>query len=258
MVITLRWWLCVRRMLILNLQQSAESGDWSELPGPPARSFAMTSLQGRLVLAGGGGDATIRVWDSGVPAYPPMSTGRDKAAAVGYQRYLIIAGGYPYRSDVEVLDSYSGKWQTAPSVPVGGHLMSSVVVDDCWYLSSFGQWQDGKEHVFWVHLPTLTSNAESSHNSIWHELPTPPVAQPSLLAYRGQLLLVGGDGYVQKIHHYDPDTRQWKYGEELPVGVYAPCCATLPSGDIMVAGGMTGDTKDYSKRIWIGNIGSYV
>ena len=38
---------------------------------------------------------------------------------------------------------------------------------------------------------------------------------------------------------------------QLPVGVEAPCCAVLPSGNLMVAGGETGDTKKNSKRMWI-------
>ena len=97
---------------------------------------------------------------------------------------------------VEVLDSSSGRWYNAQSVPVGGHIMSSVVVGDCWYLSSFGGWNDD---IFWVHLPTLISSATSAHistASIWHELPTPP---PTLLALQGHLLLVGGRRFKQEL-----------------------------------------------------------
>ena len=72
------------------IQYDPESGDWSKLPKPPVDSFAMTSLNGQLVLAGGGGiDARITVWDSGcsewVHPYPPMPTGRAGSTAVGYQ-----------------------------------------------------------------------------------------------------------------------------------------------------------------------------
>ena len=107
------------------IQYNPESGDWSELPRSPVAAFAMTSLNGQLVLAGGiGDDARIRVWDSGrsewVHPYPPMPTGRPQSAAVGYQNYLIVACGYKYRSEVEVLDSSSGRWYSAQPVPVGG------------------------------------------------------------------------------------------------------------------------------------------
>ena len=243
------------------IQYNPESGDWSELPRSPVEAFAMTSLNDQLVLAGGIGDARITVWDSGrskwVHPYPPMPTGRPQSAAVGYQNYLIVACGYEGRSEVEVLDSSSGRWYSAQPVPVGGRRMSSVVVGDCWYLSSFGWWEDMKEHIFWAHLPTLTSSATSGHTTtehIWHELPTPPVEQPTLLALQGHLLLVGGVGYVQEIHRYDQETRQWRVCGQLPVRMLAQCCAVLPSGDLMVAGGMTGDTDDISKRMWIAKI----
>ena len=245
------------------IQYNPESDDWSELPTPPVDTFAMTSLNGQLALAGGGEyDARITVRDSGcsewVHPYPPMPTGRGGSAAVGYQNYLIVACGLLYRSAVEVLDSSSGRWYSAQPVPVGGHWMSSVVVGDCWYVSSFGRWKDGKEHIFLAHLPTLTSSAASAHTTtehIWHELPTPPVAEPTLLALQGHLLLVGGGPrYVQKIHRYDQETRQWRVCGQLPVGMYTPCCAVLPSGDLMVAGGATGDTEKSSKRMWIAKI----
>ena len=239
------------------LQYNPESGDWSELPVAPVNGFTMTSRNGQLVLVGGGDDK-LTVWDSSrsqwVHPYPPMPTRRAVSAAVGYQNYLIVACGYIYHDTVEVLDSSSGRWYTAQSVPVGGQLMSSVVVGDCWYLSSFGGWKDRNEHIFWTHLPTLISSVThtTSTSSIWHELPTPPVKEPSLLALHGHLLLVGGEGYVQELHRYDPETRQWRKCGRLPVEMTAPCCTVLPSGDLMVAGGRTGET--ISKRMWIGNI----
>ena len=181
------------------IQYNPESGDWSELPRSPVKAFAMTSLNDQLVLAGGvGGNARITVWDSGrsewVHPYPPIPTGRAVPAAVGYQNYLVVACGFPYMSEVEVLDSSSDRWYSAQPVPVGGHWMSSVVIGDRWYLSSL-LWKDGRKHIFWAHLPNLTYSATSAHTTtehIWHELPTPPVEQPTLLALQGNLLLVGG------------------------------------------------------------------
>ena len=240
------------------VQYNPESGEWSVLSKAPVKGFSMTSIKGQLVLVSGG-DNKIRVWGSGhnewVHPYPAMPTGQSQSAAVDYQNYLIVACGVTHKDIVDVLDSSSGRWYSAQPVPVGGHRMSSVVVGDCWYLSSFGGWKDGKEHIFWAHLPTLISSATSAHTNtttIWHELPTPPVRQPTLLALQGHLLLVGGWGYVQKLHHYDLDTRKWIECGQLPVGLYAPCCTVLPSGELMVAGGVTSQSP--SKTCWIGNI----
>ena len=248
------------------VQYNPESGEWSKLSMPPEElsGFAMTTLNGQLVLVGNhleGDEQRITVWDSGhrewVLPYHPMPTGRGMSAAVGYQNYLIVACGFMKRDTVEVLDSSSGRWYSAQPVPVGGHSMSSAVVGDHWYLSSFGWWKDRKEHIFWAHLPTLISSATSPHTntaSVWHELPTPPIVWPTLLALQGHLLLVGGGGCVQELHRYDPETEQWRECGRLPVGMSGPGCAVLPSGELMVAGGMTGDTRTHSKRTWIGSL----
>ena len=245
------------------VEYSPESGEWNMLPRAPVRGFAMTSLNGQLVLAGGGSDSdSITVWDSGrgewAHPYPPMPTGRTLLAAVGYQNYLIVACGLRHRDTVEVLDSSNDRLYSAQPLPVGGHIMSSVVIGDRWYLSSFGYWKDNKRHIFWAHLPTLISSATSAAHanaaSIWQELPTPPVDDPTLLALQGHLLLVGGMGHVQKLHRYDPEARQWRECGQLPFGMAAPSCAVLPSGELMVAGGVVKGGSSYSKQMWLGKI----
>ena len=247
------------------VEYSPESGEWSKLPRAPVRGFAMTSLNGQLVLAGGGGgdNHRIAVWDSGrgewAHPYPPMPTGQSASAAVGYQNYLIVACGLRHRDTVEVLDSSSGRWYSAQPLPVGGHNMSSVVVGDRWYVTSF-YWKDIRPHIFCAHLPTLISSATSAAHanaaSIWQELPTPPVDWPTLLALQGHLLLVGGWGCVQKLHRYDPEARQWRECGQLPFGMVGPSCAVLPSGELMVAGGQVKGTSNYSKQLWVGRIQS--
>ena len=252
------------------VEYSPESEEWNKLPRAHVRGFAMTSLNGQLVLVGNhgansdrrAGKDRITVWDSGrggwAHPYPPMPTGRSKSAAVGYQNYLIVACGYMYMDTVEVLDSSSGRWYSAQPLPVGGHKMSSVVVGDRWYVSSFGCWKDRKPHIFWAHLPTLISSATSAAHanaaSIWQELPTSPVNEPTLLALQGHLLLVGGKGRVQKLHRYDPEARQWRECGQLPVGMYGTSCAVLPSGELMVAGGLVKGIGLKSKQMWLGKI----
>lgn len=159
------------------VQYNPDNDDWNELPKPPVSGFALASLNNKLILAGGRNcDARITMWDSKAKKwrqrFPPMPTGRSHSAAVGYRNYLIVACGSYRTNEVEVLDSDSGRWYCAQPVPVGGHIMSSVVVGDRWYVSSFGGWEDLDKHIFWAHLPTLTSNAFSSFRitteRIWH------------------------------------------------------------------------------------------
>ena len=241
-------------------------GEWSELPTPHEWwGFAMASLNAQLVLVGGvGGEGKIlRVWEGArgrwAQPFPAMPTGRGGSAAVGYQHYLIVACGYNKNGavdTVEVLDGSSHRWYSAQPVPMRGYAMSSVVIGDHWYLSSYG-WNDNNPHIFTAHLPTLVSSAVSpartSSASIWQELPTPPVHGPTLLALQNHLLLVGELGLVHDLRHYDPLAKKYSQCGQLPVVMCGPSCAVLPSGELMVVGGIVEGVM-CSKQVWIGSI----
>ena len=252
------------------LQYNLRSGEWSVIPGFLS-GCTMTSLNGQLVAVGHSADHysdQIRVWDSasgewGYP-YPHMPNGRAHSAAVVYQNYLIAACG-DWEVDqiedcgctdtVEVLDSSSGRWYSAQPVPLEGPVMSSAVVGDHWYLL-FDLDFEPDSVIFSAHLPTLissaTSAAQTNTTSIWHELPTPPVDLPTLLALQSHLLLVGGQGLLQKLHRYDPQAKEWRECGQLPVGMGGLSCAVLPSGELMVVGGFVKGVRGRSKQTWIG------
>ena len=188
-----------------------------------------------------------------------MPTERSNPAAVGYQHYLIVACGYKNGGvdTVEVLDGSSHRWYSAQPVPMGGRVMSSVVIGDHWYLSS-NDWNENKPHIFTAHLPTLVSSAVSTARtnsaSIWQELPTPPVRDPTLLALQNHLLLVGGGGLEHDLHHYDPLAKKYSQCGQLPVGMFGPSCAVLPSGELIVVGGDVEGIDGRSQQVWIGSI----
>ena len=246
------------------LEYHPGSGEWSKLPTPLVGLYAMASLNGQLVLVGGDGEGKIlRVWEGArggwAQPYPAMPTGRSSSAAVGHQHYLIVACGYKNGGvdTVEVLDGSSHRWYSAQPVPMGGCVMSSVVIGDHWYLSS-DHWNDNKSHIFTAHLPTLVSSAVSAARtnsaSIWQELPTPPVHGPTLLALQNLLLLVGGGGLEHDLHHYDPLAKKYSQCGQLPVGMRGPSCAVLPSGELMVVGGDVEGISGCFQKVWIGSI----
>ena len=242
------------------MQYEPSKGEWSQLPKSTERCFAMASVKDQLLLAGGGGDSTaIQLWDSeghcwNTQHYPRMPTGRSLSAAVGYQHYLIVACG-SNKVTVEVLDCSTHQWYSAQSVPVGGHFMTAVIICDYVYISSY-VWSGGWPHVFSAHLPTLLSNA--THNSTtgqtWQELPSPPVHGPTLLVLQNHLLLVGGLGRRKKLYRYKSEERKWSKCGELPVGMYAPSCAVLPSGELLVVGGNVEGVGLYSQQVWVGSL----
>ena len=236
------------------------NGRWNELPTPRLKGSAMTSLNGQMVLVGDCGKSAkkIRAWESTrgkwVQPYPSMPSGRRDSAAVGYQNYLIVACGQNKGEEdtVNVLDGSNYKWCSAQPVPMGGHLMSSVVIGDHWYISSY-EWNDFRPHIFTANLPTLVSSSASTASPIWQELPTPPVEGPTLLAIQDRLLLVGGWGRLNDIYHYDPLCRKYSLCGHLPDRIHASSCVLLPSGELIVAGGDI-DFLNSSNEVYVGSI----
>ncbi len=243
------------------VQYNSTTGEWSQLPKSTVRWFAMASVKDQLLLAGGDGDSTaIQLWDSeghrwNTQHYPRMPTGRASSAAVGYQQYLIVACGTEFKDTVEVLDCSTYQWYSAQPVPVGGWAMTAVIISDYVYISSY-VWRDGQPHVFSAHLPTLISNAtrNTTTGPVWQELPSPPVREPTLLALQNHLLLVGGKGRRKELYRYETEGKKWSKCGELPVGMWAPSCAVLPSGELLVAGGYVEDVGGWSQQVWVGSL----
>ena len=243
------------------VQYNSTTGEWSQLPKSTECYFAMASVKDQLLLAGGGGGSTaVQLWDSeghrwNTQYYPRMPTGRPFSAAVGYQQYLIVACGYPYKDTVEVLDCSTHQWYSAQPVPVGGSGMTAVIISDYVYISSY-PWRGGQPHVFSAHLPTLISNAtrNTTTGPTWQELPSPPVGGPTLLVLQKHLLLVGGWEVSKELYRYEAEGKKWSKCGELPVGMLAPSCAVLPSGELLVAGGAVEGVGSYSQQVWVGSL----
>ena len=246
--------------MYMIMQYEPSRGEWSQLPKSTERWFAMASVKDQLLLAGGVGDSTaIQLWDSeghrwNTQHYPRIPTGRGQSAAVGYQQYLIVACGYD-KDRVEVLDCSTHQWYSAQPVPVGGSLMTAVIISDYIYISSY-LWSDDQPHVFSTHLSTLISNATHTTTTgpTWQELPSPPVGGPTLLALQNHLLLVGGRGRRKELYRYELEERKWSKCGELPVGMWAPSCAVLPSGELLVAGGDVEGVGGCSQQVWVGSL----
>ena len=242
------------------MKYDTSTGEWSQLPKSTTYFFAMGSVNDNLLLAGGVGSKTdIQLLDSEKHhwttwCYSGMPTGRGCLAAVGYQNYLIAACG-DCKDTVEVLDCSTHWWYSAQPVPVGGILMTAVIISDYIYISSYF-WNDGQPHVFSAHLPTLVSNAMHHITTVptWKELPSPPVYGPTLLAMQNHLILVGRKGMGKELYRYEPETETWSVCGELPVKMWGPSCAILPSGELFVAGGKVEGDEYYSQQVWVGSL----
>ena len=254
---------------------------WRELTESTVQRAALTELKGRLVMAGNHEEGLameaahsrlqnstrVSVWEADssdwIHPYPHMERGRSYAAAVGYGKTkLIVACGLTQSLEqvgtVEVLDSETLAWSRAPSVPLAGHHMTSVVIDNNWFLSAH-YWSDSRPHLFCAHLPDLASNAPD----VWCELKTPPVKSSTLAAHHNQLLVVGGlkssrltrrDALQDEIYTYDPALDSWVKFGKLPTRISGCSCVTLSSGELMVVGGFVSGKQGNSKQVWIGTL----
>ena len=251
---------------------------WSQLPECPVERAALAELNQQLVLAGShykeeviGGhylhadnNTRITAWDKETSEwfhpYPHMDTGRSYAAAVGYQKNLVVACGLSGEEEVgavEMLECTSRTWHRVEAVPIQGHHMSSAVIGKHWYLSAH-HWRDNKPHVFSAHLPTLVSQATASTApaTVWCELMPPPMKGSTLLAHSNHLLLVGGlkKDFQKDIHCYDPLADKWVKCGTLPAKMSGCSCAELPSGELLVTGGYVKGQEGYSRQVWIGKV----
>ncbi len=228
-----------------------EQNRWTKLPEYTTMLFSMTSLANRLVLVGGGqliplqlqASNQLAVFESGewTHPYPPMNMGRYCATAVSFNNHIIVAGGHDDngRISVEVLDVASRRWYIAQSLPHPQNNMASVLVEKRHlYLM-------GGDNCKTVHLNELVAKAISCLDtpSLWQTIEDTPLEMSSPLSIGRSLLAVGGhddkSNPSSSIHLYQPDTRRWVKVGDLLIAQYSCTCSVLPSGEIIVAGGMT-------------------
>ncbi len=194
---------------------------WQTLSTYSTRSFAMTTINNKLVVVGGrnrdySDSSELGEWqpDSNqwTHPFPPMSTPRCVHSATSYKHWLVVAGGYHgacLQTSVEVLDASNMQWSTGPSTPIRWRSMKSTTIGDTWYL--MGGVYEGASvspDVYSVSLEALVSHSSSDSSNIWNKLPSLNCTQSCLLNIGGFLLAVGcvdmkSDKSVSTIQRYD-------------------------------------------------------
>ena len=237
---------------------------WGEFPMYMFSLFAVAVLENQLLLVGGFNDMKdeysnrVSVWTkqgSYWRNWTAMPTPRCEVAAVGYKRWLVVAGGFERNGPwdvVEVFDRSTSQWSVADSLPepcVG--LRSTMVIEpsrrgnDVWYLLGEGGIKNHRP-AFAASLPLLTSQTGSGIIA-WKILPQPPLKSSGAVAVRGFLLAVGGkDGHSQRqdVHIYLPGTCEWLHVADLPSARHSCACASLLDSKFVVYGGR--EKKDFS------------
>ncbi len=233
-----------------------EQDQWTKLPEYTARWFAMTSLANRLVLVGGYDPRNnkrtnqLAVFESGKwpHPYPPMNIARSSSTAVSFNNYIIVAGGEDDKgrtSTVEVLDVASRIWYIAQSLPNPRSELISTLIENTLYLMGGFDHTGTTKTVHHVDLNELIAKALSNLDTptLWQTLQEVPLVRSAPLSIGRSLLAVGGRddraNPSSSIYLYQPDTRRWVKVGDLPTARYCCTCSVLPSGEVIVAGGLT-------------------
>lgn len=255
------------------------SNSWDELD-TPVYYFAMTIYNNDLVIVNGrqyindekSGPLTDKVlsfnaaqWQQ-VYGVPAMNTRRCATSTVSHGHYLIVAGGYIDSGMSDIVEVFNGReWVFVSSLPGCGVEMKSVVLDGKWFL--VGGREQGS-NAYCATFESLISEAlHQSKGKVWRKLPQLPYERSSPAVFGQRLIAVGGinkwPGHpvsTTAINAYCPVTKSWIHVGNLCKRLHSSCATVLPSGELMVIGGMDGVTtrlKDVYKTCLHGKYNNY-
>ena len=242
------------------------NSSWSSSINTPYYDFAMTTLNNKLVTAGGrdrsGKKATqVLTLDAGqLKDYINMITVRSRATAAGHQGMLIITGGMDDEgkrlSSTELFDSNNGQWYKCSDLPQPHTDLQSVIVDNILYV--LGGYKDGYESspvVFTAPLDTL-----STHQLKWNIHQDTPGCLSAPVSVNGtHLLIVGGckgtggkATFTSDIHKLNKVSHSWEAIGHIPSARYRAAAVSTADNRVIVIGGVNGK-YEATNTVWIGS-----
>ena len=238
------------RLLIYSLAKNS----WDMLR-TPTKWFGLSTYHSQLVLVGGKdptrmGSATNRLWvldgqSHWTQPLPRMLTKCYGASAVSTGNHLIVAGGLSDEDPLDIVQVYNGhEWMRAQSLPKACYFIKCALdKDKKWYLAGgVGQGRD-VYHTSLESLIATTNLKDIKQISAWQKLPNVPLLKSTLIVFGKQLLAVGGgDPCSSVILAYASHTNSWVHVGNLPVACYSTCTIVLPTGELLMVGGVTDET----------------
>lgn len=244
------------------MMYDTESDEWSSLPKYRYKRFAMTVINSRLTVIGGRDPSTNKMTNQLAAftpmskrwayPYPPMPTPCEQPAVSTYDIWLVVAGGShdgcPLAT-VELLNTSTKQWLSTSSLPTMYGIVTSTTDNDDWYIITVNK------QVFRASLPdiisqTICKSTDINSHEQWYRLPDAPLNYPAAIAFRGALLMVGGEHRTSRtdIHFYQPEKKKWIKVGNLPTPRYNCSCILLPNGELLVAGGYDSPGQ-YTRRV---------
>jgi len=236
----------------------------------PYCNFAMTTLNKRLIIAGGHDKrhkVTNMVFslDGDLKKYTKMLTSRGLATAASHQGTLIITGGEGDRhkkiTSTELFDSSTGQWYATDHLPLPHCRLQAVIVNDNLYLlGGIDVSNDYSPAVFTASLETL-----SSHILKWESHPEYSACQTAPVSIQDRHLLVIGGTIDIMDHHFMPtrDIRKfnkvgqnWIFMGYLRSPRWAAAAVFVGDNTLIVFGGLN-EFNDCTSTVWIGSCEPY-
>ena len=241
------------------------NNSWSSSINTTYRNFAMTTLNNKLVTAGGKDRCfkkTNQVFtlDAGqLKKYTKMITARSWATAAGHQGMLIITGGVDDNKKIlfstELFDSNNGQWYKCSDLPQPHTWLQLVIVDNILYL--LGGFKDDRYStaVFTAPLDTL-----STHQLKWNTHQDTPCCYSAPVSVNDtHLLIVGGykptggkDTFTSDIYKLNKVSHSWEVIGHIPSARYIAAAVSTADNRVIVIGGRN-DKGEVTNTVWIGS-----
>ena len=235
---------------------------WCSPINTPYCHFAMTTLNNKLLIAGGR-DKSYKVTnqiltmdDHQLKNYTKMTAGRTTATAASHQGMLIIIGGmdnrYKRLSSTELLDSSNGQWYTCSDLPHPHNWLQSVIVNNVLYLLG-GLIKDGIDSpaVFTAPLDML-----SRHQLKWNTHQDTPWCRSAPISVNGmQVLIVGGRNgstCTSDVHKLNKVSHNWEVIGHIPSARESSTAVSTADNRVIVIGGYD-DKGKCTNTVWIGS-----
>ena len=237
------------------------NNSWSSSINTPYCDFAMTTLNNKLITAGGRDryykrTTQVLTLDAGqLKNYTKMVTARSCATAAGHQGMLIITGGVDDKdkrlSSTELFDSNNDQWYKCSDLPQPHYCLRSVIVDNILYLlSGIDEGYRDSTVVFTAPLNTL-----STHQLKWNTHQDTPCCCSAPVSVNGtHLLIVGGytATFTSDIHKLNKVSHSWEAIGHIPSARSLSAAVSTADNRVIVIGGWN-DKGEATNTVWIGS-----
>ena len=237
------------------------NNSWSSSISVPYGFFAMTTIDNKLVTAGGKDNFFVKtnkiltMHAGQLNNYTKMTTARSWATAAGHQGMLIITCSKDDKgnslSSTELFDSNNGQWHICSDLPKPHHCLRSVIVDDILYLLGGFDKIGASPAVYAAPLDTL-----STHQLMWNTHQDTPWCASTPVSVNGtHLLIVGGcnkSRYSSDIHKLNKVNYSWEVIGHISSARRSSAAVSTADNRVIVIGGRN-DKGEATNTVWIGS-----